>query len=100
MSSPSRRSPLLLIIGIVVAVMGLVLVGGGAWLASLGGSWYYVLGGVALAACGYLLMHGRPLALWIFAALLAATLAWSLWESGLYWWGLQVRGDVLFVVGA
>src|SRR5262245_4213493 len=46
-------SPALL--GGVVALRGLILAGGGAYLAWLGGSLYYVLVGAMLVAAGYLL---------------------------------------------
>ncbi|MCZ8255586.1 MAG: membrane-bound PQQ-dependent dehydrogenase, glucose/quinate/shikimate family, partial [Polaromonas sp.] len=36
---------------------------------------------------------------WIFALLVAGTLAWALWESGLDWWPLAARGGVVFVIG-
>ena len=40
------------ILGVVTALLGLVLVIGGARLASLGGSWYYVLAGIGLLLAG------------------------------------------------
>ena len=50
-------SPVLL--GALVALIGLILAGGGAYLAALGGSWYYVLVGVMLLAAGYLMIRRR-----------------------------------------
>ena len=47
---------LLRFIGIVVIIAGLYLAGGGAWLAGLGGSWYYLLAGLVLLASGALIV--------------------------------------------
>lgn len=86
-------------IGIVLALMALGLLGGGAWLVSLGGSPYYVLAGLTLAVIAYLMLRASPMAWWVYAALVLATLVWSLWEVGLAWWGLAARGDVFFLLG-
>ena len=81
------------------ALFGIVLVAGGGWLISLGGSWYYALAGLALLATAWLLFRRSATALWVYAALVMATLLWALWESGLDWWPLAARGDVLFLLG-
>ena len=99
MKSAIHRSFVLSATAILLAIMGLCFVVGGAWLGSLGGSWYYLAAGLALLLCAALLADARPLALWVYALTLAATAAWSLWEVGLDWWGLAARGDVLFIVG-
>jgi quinoprotein glucose dehydrogenase len=86
-------------IAIILGLMALGLLGGGAWLMALGGSPFYLAAGVALAVVALLLYRASALAWWVYAALLLATLVWSLWEVGLDWWGLAARGDVFFVVG-
>lgn len=83
----------------VFALTTLVMVIGGAWLISLGGSWYYLLAGIATGLTAYLLLRRRSTALWAVAALILATLLWSLWEAGLDWWPLASRGDVFFIFG-
>ena len=64
-----------MILGLVLALIGLVLFIGGIWLAILGGSIYYLLAGLGLLASGYLLFcahHGAK-----FKEKLAPTaLAW------------------------
>ena len=88
------------VLAVLLGASGLALLVGGGWLLGLGGSWYYALAGIALLVDAWLLWTGRAAALWLFAGLLAATLGWALWESGLDWWPLAARLDVLFVLGA
>ncbi|KAB0269120.1 glucose/quinate/shikimate family membrane-bound PQQ-dependent dehydrogenase [Microvirga brassicacearum] len=97
MSTPKSRVHA--IAGIVIALMGVALGIGGTWLVVLGGSWYYPLAAAGFLATGFLLLAGRPAALWVYAIVVAGTLAWALWEAGLDWWPLAARGDVVFLVG-
>lgn len=92
----ASRAPV--ITGVVFLLIGLVLAGGGIWLASLGGSWFYLLAGLGFVATAVLLWMRRPAALAVYAALLLATLAWSLWEAGLDWWPLATRLGLLFLL--
>ena len=94
-----KRSILLVAISAVLGLLGLSLVAGGAWLIVLGGSWYYLVAGLALLATGILLFRRRPAALWLYAVLLLGTMAWALWEAGLDFWALAPRGDVLAILG-
>src|ERR1700710_533426 len=84
---------------ILVGVIGLYLLLGGAWLVALGGSPYYLIAGAVLLVVAWLLTHRRRSALWLYAALLAGTLAWALWEVGLDFWALAPRGDILAPLG-
>jgi quinoprotein glucose dehydrogenase len=94
-----RRSAGLIAAGVIVGVMGLVSLGGGIWLIALGGSWYYAIAGLGLLLTAVLLFARRPAALPLYALIVAGTLGWAVWESGLDWWRLAPRGDVFFVVG-
>jgi quinoprotein glucose dehydrogenase len=85
--------------GAVIVLLGVGLAAGGAWLAALGGSWYYILTGAALIATGALLFYGRASALALFAVVLLGTLIWAIWEAGLAFWGMAPRGDVLVPIG-
>ena len=53
------------VLGVVLAVIGVILIIGGVQLAMLGGSWYYLLAGLALAASGGLIFTGRVLGVWV-----------------------------------
>ena len=93
------RYGLLIATGLVVGLCGITLAVGGAWLIALRGSWFYLVAGAAMLACGVQLARRRASALWIFAALVLGTLLWALWEASLDWWPLAARGDVLFLIG-
>ena len=94
----NRRAPRL--IGTVAAILllltGLALAGGGAWLVTLHGSPFYAAAGAGMVLSGILLLARQPLALWVYALVLAGTLAWALGDVGLDWWPLAARGDVIF----
>jgi quinoprotein glucose dehydrogenase len=89
----------LLVLGTITLLLGLVLAIGGAWLASLGGSWYYVLAGVGLVLAGVQLARGRVSGAWWFAAVFVGTLAWTIWESGLSYWRWIPRFGLMVVLG-
>ncbi len=95
----TSRSVALIAVDALIAVAGVVLAAGGAWLIALGGSWYYLAAGLAFVVTAILLFRGNPAALWVYALVVAATLVWALWESGLDWWPLAPRGDVVFLIG-
>jgi len=87
----SARPVAPLILGIVIAAIGLVLAIGGAWLAVLGGSVYYVLTGVAMIASGALLGRRRLLGGWLYCAVFVITVIWAFAEVGANDWALVPR---------
>lgn len=91
-----QRSRAVFITGLVYALIGLVLAGGGLWLAALGGSIFYVVLGVGILATGALLLAQRRSALWLFAIVLVGTLGWAVSEVQFDWWPLASRGDIVF----
>ena len=95
-STAFRTAPALT--GGLFIVLGLALAGGGGWLAALGGSVFYVVAGIALLATGWLLVRRRRAALHVFAALLVATAAWSVFDIGFDWWPMAARIDVFFIL--
>jgi quinoprotein glucose dehydrogenase len=95
----ARPSALLVAMALLIGLAGLGLAAAGAWLVMLGGSWYYVVAGVGLLVAAMLLPRGGGAGLWVYAVVVAFTLAWALWEVGFDWWPLAARGDVFFVIG-
>jgi quinoprotein glucose dehydrogenase len=89
----------LLVLGTITLLLGLVLAVGGAYLASLGGSWYYVLAGIGLVVAGVQLARRRASGAWWFALVFVGTLLWSIWESGLSYWRWIPRFGLVVVLG-
>lgn len=87
------------VLAFIFILCGLAIGGGGIWLAVLGGSFFYIILGLAFIATGILVLYGNPLALWLYAATVLVSLVWALWEVGLDWWALAPRGDVVIVLG-
>src|SRR5215813_8773377 len=79
------------LLGGVVAALGVILAGGGAYLASLGGSLYYVLVGAMLVASGLLMVKGKIAGVYTYVGAFAFTAVWSFWEIGLSGWELIPR---------
>jgi quinoprotein glucose dehydrogenase len=67
------------LLGVVLALIGLVLAGGGAWLAVIGGSAYYVLAGLGLLIAGGLVFRGRLAGVAVYALVFVGTLVWAVW---------------------
>jgi len=83
----------------VIALAGLALATGGAWLAVLGGSWYYVLAGIGMLVAGVQVARHRPSGAWWYWAVLIGTVLWAAWESGLDYWRWVPRLDIVVLFG-
>ena len=79
------------ILAVVLLVFGLALLGGGIWLISLGGSWYYAPAGLGLCATAVYLFRPSIMALWVYLVTYGATLVWALWEKGFDGWAQVPR---------
>jgi quinoprotein glucose dehydrogenase len=90
-SSPHQRNWAVTILGWVCAAFGLVIFAGGAWLITLGGSWYYGLAGLGLIGTGVLLNYQKLAAVWLYLLVWIGTLGWSWWEVGADWWAEAPR---------
>ena len=82
MSTPASGSVLKTILAVVAAIIGLVLLIGGIYLAVLGGSWYYIIAGIFFIATAVLLQKLKGTALTVYAVLVLGTVVWGLWEVG------------------
>lgn len=80
-----------LVLAVVLAVFGLLILGGGIWLIALGGSWYYAVAGLGLCVTAWLLLKPSLMALWVYLATYAFTVVWALWEKGLDGWAQVPR---------
>ncbi len=90
--SSARRAPLApLVLGGVIALIGVVLTIGGAWLAALGGSFYYLLTGLAMIVSGLLLIRRRAIGGWTYVVIFVLTVIWALAEAGADNWALVPR---------
>jgi len=80
-----------ILLACVLAAIGLYLVVGGGLLIANGGSAYYLLAGAAVAGSGCLVGRGDRRGVWLYGAMLGATLVWALAERGLAPYALQSR---------
>ncbi|CAG8863669.1 Quinate/shikimate dehydrogenase (quinone) [Pseudomonas fluorescens] len=84
-------------LGVIIALLGLALAAGGIKLAGLGGSWYFLIGGVVMALAGILIALRKTAGAWLFAAFLVGTAVWAVADVGLVFWPLFSR---IFMFGA
>lgn len=94
-----RPGGILVVTVLVTALLGLVLAGGGLWLATLGGSLFYAPCGVAVLLTAYLLWKRNAAALWLYTLIVFATLIWAVVEAGFDFWTLAPRGDLILPLG-
>lgn len=95
----SRRCWPAVLFGVVLGLIGLALAAGGIRLVTLGGSWYYLLAGIALVVSGVLYAKRNRVAGWLYAAITLLTLVWALWEVGPSFWPLVPRLAPFVVLG-
>jgi len=87
------------VFGAVLILVGLALLIGGIRLATLGGSWYYLLAGVATLVSGVLFVRANAKGGFVYLAVVVATVIWSLYEVGGQFWGLVPRLAPVLVLG-
>ena len=84
---------------VLMLLLGALMAIGGAYLAMLGGSWYYLIAGVGLLVAAGLVFARRRAAIWLYAVLLLGTLVWTLYEVRFDWWQLAPRIDLWCLLG-
>jgi quinate dehydrogenase (quinone) len=72
---------------------------GGGVLLGKGGSWYFVLMGLALLASAALLLARRRAGAHLYALAFVLTLVWAWWDAGWEFWPLVSRLMVFAVLG-
>jgi len=75
------RSWSAIILAVCMALIGLTLGIGGAWLLSLGGSPYYLIAGILMLISAFLLFRGRILGGWIYIGLFILSAIWGFTEA-------------------
>lgn len=86
-------------LGVIIALLGLLLAAGGVKLAGLGGSWYFLIGGLAMAIAGVLIARRKQAGAWLYAAFLVGTAIWALADAGLVFWPLFSRLFMFAAIG-
>lgn len=94
--SPSVRRWPIWIAALGVLVFGLLYLLGGGYLATLGGSWYFLLAGLGMTVAAIALFKSRLLGAWLFAAVMVLSVIWALADAGLNFWPQISR---LFALG-
>lgn len=75
----------------VLLLFGLAMVIGGAALLKEGGSPYYLIAGAAILLSGLFVWRRNSLGAWWYGAMLAITLAWTVYEVRFDVWGMVAR---------
>src|SRR5262249_51255655 len=86
-----RAEWFVVVLGGVIALIGIILALGGAQLIAVGGSWYYLFAGLALIVAGLAVAQRKLLGVWIYGGAFVATMLWAFWEVGLNGWPLVPR---------
>ena len=100
-----RQEPLALQLGLntafaaLLAVIAAYNIWYGGILMSLGGDFYFLVIGIALAATAALLVLRNPLSATVFAAITIGTIVWAFFETGLDFLALLPRLDGWIVLG-
>ena len=88
-----------LVVGLLMLLMGLYMTIGGGILLGKGGSWYFVLMGLALLVSAALLLARRRAGAHLYALAFVLTLVWAWWDAGWEFWPLVSRLMVFAVLG-
>ncbi len=86
-------------VAIIMALFAAPLLIGGAYLLSLGGSPYYVIAGITMLVTAFLLFKRHWSAYGLYTIFIVATMAWTFWEAGFYWWAIAPRAGFPLIFG-
>src|SRR5688572_15334199 len=79
------------LVAAILAIIGSVLIIGGATLVSHGGSFYYAVTGLAVVIAAIGVVRRARFAAIAYGAMLVWTIVWALWEAGFEAWALTPR---------
>ena len=85
--------------GVILALIGLALLLGGLRLATLGGSWYYLIAGLLTVISGALLFKRNPNGGLLYLVVVIGTVIWAFAEVGTHFWALVPRLAPVLVLG-
>jgi quinate dehydrogenase (quinone) len=86
-------------LGVLIALIGLGLAGGGGYLIALGGSAYFLLMGLAMLVSGLMIANCKPQGAWLYGLALILTSIWAVWDTGFEYWPLVSRVLTFAVIG-
>ncbi|MEB3753933.1 membrane-bound PQQ-dependent dehydrogenase, glucose/quinate/shikimate family [Acinetobacter sp. MD2(2019)] len=90
--SPTPRGIIpIRIFAALLLLLALPLLFGGAYLAILGGSWYYLFAGIILSASSGFLFKNNLMGAKLFGVFFVVTLIWTIYETGSRFWGWVPR---------
>lgn len=79
------------IFAVVLGLIGIGLAVAGAWLVMLGGSFYYLVTGLAYLVAAAIMLRERPAGAPIVVLVAILTAIWGYWEAGPNFWPLFAR---------
>ena len=82
---------IIFITGAIVSLLGLSIGALGGWLIALGGSYYYLIAGLAMVLCGGLISTDRASGVFVYVLILVGTAISRVWDVGLDGWALIKR---------
>ncbi len=82
---------LLWVLGGLMALIGLAIGIGGAYLVSLGGSWYFLLMGIVMLISAVLILRKKTSGLMLYALAFICTIFWAISDAGMDFWPLFSR---------
>lgn len=100
MSATSRTGGILRLVAIVMLLVSTLLTIGGIWSLIEGGPLYYFVAGLGILLSAALILRRNPIGLAVYALVTLGTVIWAVTISGLDFWGLAPRLDVILVIGA
>ncbi|WP_151708920.1 glucose/quinate/shikimate family membrane-bound PQQ-dependent dehydrogenase [Acinetobacter brisouii] len=80
-----------LILGLALLLTGLFFIVFGGKLISLGGSWYFLLAGLLIAASSIFIFKRKALGVALYALAFVATVIWAISDAGFDFWALHSR---------